>query len=211
MRYERIRTSLTCLPCWQFLCLLFVGCATTSLPLNSERIAARYGSYSIAVLQQDERMRVSSLASQHGERLVTRTLAVTLFAPPNAALVEVSARIRAGASIGSSFHDAGWQVSKETRYIGSYALSEERSHLAELMAITAPIPLAMHAYCLLVSRDGRTIPFATIIELHHPDYLRQANLRRIYGSSSALTDAEEALLRTSVAAALAAVPVTAAP
>ena len=44
--------------------------------LNSERIAATFGSYGVEVLEQNGAVRVSNLFSGEGEERVTRTFAV---------------------------------------------------------------------------------------------------------------------------------------
>ena len=36
-----------------------------------------------------------------------------------------------------------------------------------------------------VSKGGRTIEYALLVEIHHPDYLRLADLRAIYGAADA--------------------------
>ena len=50
------------------------------------------------------------------------------------------------------------------------------------MRIAAGTPLAEHVYVLDVVKDGRAIEYATLVEIHHPDYLTtrrpRADLRR---------------------------------
>ena len=40
--------------------------------------------------------------------------------------------------------------------------------------------LAMHVYRLLLRREARTLRYATVVELHHPDYLALADIERTY-------------------------------
>lgn len=155
------------------------GCAGERL--NSERIAARYGSYDVTVLRQDRRWRVSSLESRHDGRQVTRTLAVVRFENPGAqAFIAEERRIRAGASIGSTFRDAGWRIDKPTAWIAEITVPAEARSLGALMQIPLPAALALHVYRFDVSRGGRRLVFATIAEIHHPDYLDERALERIY-------------------------------
>jgi hypothetical protein len=39
----------------------------------------------------------------------------------------------------------------------------------------------VHIYALDVAKDGRTLPYAALAEIHHPDYLTRAELVTIYG------------------------------
>ena len=49
------------------------------------------------------------------------------------------------------------------------------------MRVAADTPLAEHVYALDVVKDGRTIEYALIVEIHHPDYLTRRRSRKIYG------------------------------
>ena len=53
--------------------------------------------------------------------------------------------------------------------------------VASLMRIPVNTPLAEHVYALDVVKGGRTIEYAAIVEIHHPSYLRVADLTKIYG------------------------------
>ena len=55
------------------------------------------------------------------------------------------------------------------------------SDIGELMRIDLPESLATHVYLLIVSKDERSFTYATITEIHHPDYLSSADLKTIYG------------------------------
>ena len=65
------------------------------------------------------------------------------------------------------------------------------------MEIPADSSLAAHAYRLRVVRDGRGFDYALIIEIHHPDYLSEDDLREIYGDEQVvgMSGAAEGLLR----------------
>jgi hypothetical protein len=152
--------------------------------LNSERIAANFGTYGIAVLEQDEHVRVSNLYSfpRAGDR-TCRTFAVVQYAPSiDPAIKTQHAAILAGGSIGAVFAASGWRVQKRNL---SYAEVPATAKLAALMRIAVNTPLAEHVYALDVVKDGRTIEYASIVEIHHPSYLRVIDLVKIYGPVSA--------------------------
>ncbi|MGB5740034.1 MAG: hypothetical protein WBM54_11840 [Woeseia sp.] len=190
---------------------LLAACAAQQQLLNSERIEARYGSYAVRVLQQDERIRVSSLESFSRGHAVTRTLAITQFAEPAPALADIAARIRAGASIGSTFRKAGFQIEKPPVYIGTIEIPADASVVAQLMGIELPASLAMHAYQFDVSRHGERYRFATITELHHPDYLQEEQLRENYGVPETSNAAEAARIKTYVQRLLSELPASVTP
>lgn len=148
--------------------------------LNSERIAANFGTYGIEVLEQDEHVRVSNLYSfpRAGDR-TCRTFAVVQYAPRvDPAIKAEHAAIVAGGSMGAVFAANGWKIQK--RHL-SYAERPATAKLAALMRIAVDTPLAEHVYALDVVKDGRTIEYAAIVEIHHPSYLRVADLVKIYG------------------------------
>ncbi len=150
--------------------------------LNSERIAEDFGSYGIDVLSADDGVRVSSLYSLQGEIRICRTFAVVRY--PHEIDAELSLAhqaILAGQSIGAVFTQRGWAVEKLNRYFGVIPSSER---VAGLMGGLAPQPLAVHIYDLFVSQAGRALLYATIAEVHHPDYLTLDQLRGIYGEVS---------------------------
>ena len=53
--------------------------------------------------------------------------------------------------------------------------------LSELMQIDLPQYLAAHVYLFVIRKGKNSYRYATITELHHPDYLSGADLKRIYG------------------------------
>lgn len=147
--------------------------------LNSERIAAAFGSYGVEVLEQDGDIRVSSLYSAAGGHRTCRTFAIVRYARAlDPAVREEHAAIVAGGSIGAVFAAAGWTVRKTHLHYGERPASPR---LAALMKIGAGTPLAEHLYVLDVEKDGRTVEYAALVEIHHPDYLQLAELAAIYG------------------------------
>jgi hypothetical protein len=148
--------------------------------LNSERIAAAFGSYGVEVLEQDGQVRVSNLFSGTPESRTCRTLAIVRYAVPMDPAVGVEhAAIVAGGSIGATFAAQGWEVRKTHL---SYAERPATAKLAALMRIAAGTPLAEHVYVLDVVKDGRAIEYAALVEIHHPDYLDLGDLVKIYGA-----------------------------
>jgi len=165
-------------------------------PLNSERIEARFGSYGVEVLESGTKFRVSNLFSGDAAHKICRTFAVVRYPLAiDPAFAEEHAAILAGGSIGAVFTAAGWQVRKTHLFYGEVAASER---LAQLMHVALGTSLAEHAYVLDVAKDGRVLTYATLVEIHHPDYLSRSELPAIYGPAS--SEGREALLSELLAA-----------
>jgi len=172
---------------------LIGACAMHSEALNSERIAERFGSYGIEVLQYDDGLRRSSLFSLDGETRVCRTYAVVRFADEFPADVAIQhAAVLSGNSIGETFKNSGWQVQKATLYVGGLTLPDTQHPIAQLMRLHETAELAMHVYLLRLQRGRQQVDYATIIEIHHPEYLTQAELAKLYAvdARTAFTAAE---------------------
>jgi hypothetical protein len=168
--------------------------------LNSERIAARFGNYGIAVLASDAHERVSNLYSEANGERTCRTFAVVRYpAAIDPALAAEHDEIVRGGSIGAVFAAHGWQVVKTNLRYFEIAAPER---VAGLMRIAAGTPLAAHAYELDVVKDGRSFEYALLVEIHHPDYLKRDDLSAIYGAADA--SSHEAALQDLLSAALAA-------
>jgi hypothetical protein len=149
--------------------------------LNSERIAERFGSYGIKVLERSERVRVSNLFSADGQQLTCRTFAIVFYPQVSRPVFAAEHRqILNGGSIGQIFADHGWRVKKVNRYFGAMQTTEQ---VAELMRDRSARSLAIHLYDFVVSRGDIEVVYATIAEVHHPDYLSLSQLRDIYGSA----------------------------
>lgn len=154
--------------------------------LNSERIEERFGNYGVEVLSQDGRLRRSNLYSTNAGTRTCRTYAVVQFADSPPAGIQASHQaVLSGQSLGSTFRDAGWSIAKESLYVGGIALLKPDSELVDLMRISPGERLAMHAYRLVLERDARTIHYATIVEVHHPDYLGLEELGELYEVAAA--------------------------
>jgi hypothetical protein len=168
---------------------LVAGCATqapAAAPhtlLNSERIAQRFGSYGVEVLDSDGQLRVSNLYSGAGDQRICRTFAVVVFEPaldPRVATEHQT--ILAGGSIGAVFKSRGWAVDKRHRLLAEIPAPLNSDRLTGLMHLANPRPLAIDVYELVVSRGDVSVDYATIAEVYHPDYLNVGDLRALYGS-----------------------------
>ena len=149
--------------------------------LNSERIQQKFGSYGIEILQQNDGVRRSNLYSVEDSGRICRTYAVVKFTGPvESELATTHAAVVDGSSIGTSFRAAGWRLSKETVYVGSMQLPDPTHTIAELMHLDRAASLAVHAYRLILHKQEQAIHYATIIESHHPDYLSEPELSRLY-------------------------------
>ena len=158
-----------------------LACIAQPELLNSDRIQQRFGSYGVEVLHQDDRVRRSNLYSLQGGERICRTYAVVQVDRPLAEDLESAhASIVAGASIGAALRAAGWQISKETLAIGSLRLPDSQHSMANLMHLDAAVELGLHAYRLRVIRKQRTLSYATIVEVHHPDHLTEADLLQLH-------------------------------
>lgn len=158
------------------------SCALNLPPvLNSERIKNRFGSYGIEVLRHDDAVRLSSLYSGGRSHNTTRTIALVEFNPSRP--VQIAGehqRILDGASIGATFREHGWAVSKHQSRVGTLQTTRCHAEITDRMKLSAAVALAVHRYDFEVARAGERIRYATITEIHHPDYLRISELSRIF-------------------------------
>jgi len=177
--FENIQGSCKITP--EVLAAALSACATETVLLNSERIEQRFDSYGNDVLASEAGLRRSSLFSlEDGER-VCRTYAVVRFTDePDTSYSPEHAKVLAGNSLGEVFKANGWAIHKQTLHIGSFELRQTTSEVSRLMKLAANDTLAVHIYQLLLARDDKVFEYATIIEAHHPAYLSQDALLRIY-------------------------------
>jgi hypothetical protein len=154
--------------------------------LNSDRILGKFGSYGVDIVRQDDRTRVTSLFSLDSvEQKITRTLAVVLFNKDvQSNLVTEHKMIRNGASIGITFRNSGWTIQKQQLYLGVVDVGQSQL-VHELMPNADLSALAIQIYQFDVQRDGIVYRYATIAELHHPDYLSPADLGQLFPANTA--------------------------
>jgi hypothetical protein len=164
------------------LALVLLACGSQQPLLNSERIEQTFGNYGVDVIQASNDGRVASLYSGGGADKITRTFAVVTFSGrARPALASEHARVLSGESLGAVFKSAGWRIEKHNIFVGELEVAEKYSVLAELMRLSLPQNLATHVYLFVVRKDKRSYSYATIVELHHPDYLSAEDLRSTYG------------------------------
>lgn len=150
--------------------------------LNSDRIRQTFGSYDVEILYSSQRRRISSLYSGVPGSEITRTFAVVDFnLPMSPELTREHERIVAGGSIGATFRRAGWAIEKRHIFIGELNVTNQHSAIAELMQIALPRQLAVHVYVFAVTRDEQAFNYATIYEIHHPEYMNPDDLQMLYG------------------------------
>lgn len=168
------------LVCVALLAALLGACATPE-KLNSERIRDRFGNYGIEIVSQDARTRRSSLYSTAEDRRTARTEALVIFEnPAGEPVAEIHRAVVAGASIGETFRDHGWQVQKNTVHIGDIRVHDADNAIALRMGLAAPATLAMHVYELHLEKESDRVFYATIIEVHHPEHLSRDQLLDIF-------------------------------
>jgi len=161
------------------------GCVVEPEHLNSERIKAQFGSYGVDIVDFTNGIRRSSLYScevgDAGVKRTCRTFAVVKAdnVPEGLADIEHDLVMRGG-STGAVFKTHGWRIYKETMYTGRLTVPRGRSTIPMLMRVDEETPLAMHVYRLLLNRKDQTLRYATIVEVHHPDYLKLDDLERTY-------------------------------
>jgi len=157
------------------------ACVVEPELLNSERIESQFGSYGIEVLSYENGIRRSSLYSSDDGQQTCRTYAVVRFDDvPDSIIGDEHAMILAGNSIGEIFKANGWEIYKETRYVGELRLPEDDRSLRQLMRLQDAQAVAMHVYRLYLKKDDQVIEYATIIEVHHPQYLDRKRLADLY-------------------------------
>jgi hypothetical protein len=176
------------------------GCTPAQPPLNSERIEDRFGSFGIDVLPSPDGIRRSNLYSlRDGERICRTYAIVRLHDPPadagDPALVRARRAVDAGASLGATFEDEGFEVQKRTRYVGSLPELHPAPRWVGWMQTGSSAGLAVHIYELYVKKASKVIDIASIIEVHHPDYLTSDDLELLYdvAPGDTLDDSDVAL------------------
>jgi hypothetical protein len=148
------------------------ACASDAVLLNSERIEQRFGNYGIEILDGEDGLRRSNLYSRAGNQATCRTYALVEFVEQlDERYAETHATVLAGGSIGATARERGWEVHKLTAYIGELRLPESTTEIGRLMRLRGGENLAVHVYRLVLAQGDDALPYATIIEVHHPDYL----------------------------------------
>jgi len=165
-------------------------------PLNSDKIRERFGHYGVELLHQDATTRLASLYSLDGDQRITRTLALTRFELPIPdALANPDAEIRAGASIGATLRDAGWQVSKSAR-VDCYSLAGQRFGELGGESLAPDQPVLIRVYTLQVKDAEMSADYATIAEAYHPQHISvDSALPCIDAAYESMTDSQVTALK----------------
>jgi hypothetical protein len=149
------------------------ACHATPAPLNSERIAQRYGNFGIEILYAGDLHRTTSLYSESNAGITMRTLArVEFTAADNPNVATEHELILDGGSIGAVFKEAGWTINKVSPQYCLLQADFESLPELQRMEILLPANLATHTYVFRVQKEALSIDYATITEIHHPDYLQ---------------------------------------
>lgn len=154
----------------------------TSGLANSDRIRLKFGNYGIEIVENDPRIRVSKLFSSSAGVKTNRTFAVVMYP----ALIEPAFRseheaIINGQSIGIVFKESGWQIEKRHQYIGELEPLSDISGVHSVFGDIGEIQPVIHVYSLIVKKDNAQFHYASIAEVHHPDYLELEELKAICG------------------------------
>lgn len=151
-------------------------------PGNSDRIRHMFGSYGLDVLENSPELRVSSLYSTHDGVNINRTFAVVAYPTViDPAFAKEHAAIINGESIGIVFKQNGWLIRKDHQYFGEIETPPGHFGLHHDADSSDKIRAAIHVYALSVKKGEAEFQYASIAEIHHPDYLRARDLAWIYG------------------------------
>jgi hypothetical protein len=106
---------------------------------------------------------------------------VVQFADADIAEIEEAHRdVLAGQSIGTTFKESSWNIRKDTLHIGKLPMTGLQHEIGQLMRIDHGIDLAVHIYRMTLEKSDLSIQYATIFEIHHPDYMTEAALIELY-------------------------------
>jgi hypothetical protein len=153
------------------------ACALEPELLNSERIVQRFGNYGIEILEQTDAVRRSNLYSLENGLRTCRTYAVVDFVElSDVNSTDAHQDILAGGSIGATLKESGWTIRKDTVHIGNISFANRDHPVMQMMRLSDIQDLAMHVYRLVLEREGESANYATIVEVHHPDYLSENEL-----------------------------------
>lgn len=150
---------------------------------NSDRIRLKFGNYGIEIVENGLRIRVSNLFSVTAGVITNRTFAVVMYP----AVIEPAFRkeheaIINGQSIGIVFKESGWLIDKRHQYIGELEPLSDLSGIYSVFGDIGAVRPVIHVYSLFIKKDNAEFHYASIAEVHHPDYLDLTELKTIYGS-----------------------------
>ncbi len=148
---------------------------------NSDRIRLKFGSYGIEVLESEDGIRVSNLYSIDNGVKTIRTFAVVDL--PLVIAPEFSKEHEAiinGQSIGSVFKNNGWVVDKRDQYFDNIEMPLTMTGRS-VFGFKGATRAAVQIYSLFIRKQDVECFYASIAEVHHPEYLTLQDLKVIYG------------------------------
>ena len=149
---------------------------------NSDRIRLKFGNYGIEIVENGLRIRVSNLYSTTGDLRTNRTFAVVMYpAVIEPAFQKEHEAIINGQSIGIVFKDSGWIIDKRHQYIGELETLTDFSDVHSLFGDIGEVQPVIHVYSLIIQKDSAEFHYASIAEVHHPEYLDLEELKAICG------------------------------
>jgi hypothetical protein len=148
---------------------------------NSDRIRLKFGNYGIDIVENELRIRVSNLYSSSDGVKTNRTFAVVMYPT----VIEPAFRkehqaIIEGQSIGIVFREHGWQIGKRHQYIGVLNTLSDFSGIHSVFGDIGSAHPVIHVYSLIVKKDNQEFHYASISEVHHPEYLELEELKSIF-------------------------------
>ena len=150
---------------------------------NSDRIRLKFGNYGIEIVENGLRIRVSNLFSTTAGHQTNRTFAVVMYpAVIEPAFQKEHEAIINGQSIGIVFKDNGWMIEKRHQYIGQLETLTDFSDVHALFGDIGEVQPVIHVYSLIVKKGQDEFHYASIAEVHHPEYLDMDELKAICGS-----------------------------
>ena len=166
------------------LAIALEACSNQPELLNSERIEKSFGNCGIQILESNDAFRRTNLYSIEAGKRTCRTYAVAQFLEQDAGHTdEGHAEVVGGGSIGATFKAHGWQIYKQTLHVGKVTIANSAADILRLMQLAEPQDLAMHVYRLLLEKDDQSVEYARIVEVHHPEYLVEPALRKLFDVS----------------------------
>jgi hypothetical protein len=155
----------------------------TSDLANSDRIRLKFGNYGIEVIENGLRIRVSKLFSTDASVKTNRTFAVVMYpAVIETAFGKEHKAIIDGQSIGIVFKENGWFIDKRHQYIGELKPLSDFSDVHSVFGDIGEVRPVIHVYSLFIKKGNDEFHYASIAEVHHPDYLDLEELNAIYGN-----------------------------
>jgi hypothetical protein len=155
----------------------------TSDLANSDRIRLKFGNYGIEVVENGLRIRVSKLFSTDASVKTNRTFAVVMYpAVIETAFGKEHKAIIDGQSIGIVFKENGWFIDKRHQYIGELEPLSDFSGVYSVFGDIGEVRPVIHVYSLFIKKGNDEFHYASIAEVHHPDYLDLEELNAIYGN-----------------------------